>query len=97
MGSIPGLGRSSGRGHGNPLQDSCLENPTDRQTWRAAVHGVTKSHTQLKRLSTQQSRCKEHKFSPGGKGTQDAFSPAPAGWDNTGESLQADSLAIRQQ
>ena len=30
MGSIPGLGRSPGAGHGNPLQDSCLGNPTDR-------------------------------------------------------------------
>ena len=30
MGLIPGLARSPGRGHGNPLQDSCLENPMDR-------------------------------------------------------------------
>ena len=28
--SIPGLGRSPGEGHGNPLQYSCLENPMDR-------------------------------------------------------------------
>ena len=34
-GSIPGLGRSPGRGHGNPLQYSCLENPTDRGAWWA--------------------------------------------------------------
>ena len=34
-GSIPGLGRSSGGGHGNPFQYSCLENPTDRGAWRA--------------------------------------------------------------
>ena len=33
MGSIPGSGRSPGVGHGHPLQDSCLENPTDRGTW----------------------------------------------------------------
>ena len=39
---IPGLGRSPGGGHGNPLQYSCLENPTDRRTWQATVHGVTK-------------------------------------------------------
>ena len=32
-GSVPGSGRSPGGGHGNPLQDSCLENPTDRGTW----------------------------------------------------------------
>ena len=44
-GSIPGLGRSSGRGHGNPLQYSCLENPGDRGAWWATVHGVTKSQT----------------------------------------------------
>ena len=31
--SIPGLGRSPGGGHGNPLQYSCLENPTDRGAW----------------------------------------------------------------
>ena len=42
-GSIPGLGRSPGEGHDNPLQYSCLENPTDRGAWRAMVHGVTKN------------------------------------------------------
>ena len=46
-GSIPGLGRSPGGGHGNPLQDSCLENPTDRGAWRAIAHSVRKSWTQL--------------------------------------------------
>ena len=40
MGSIPGLGRSLGGGHGNPLQHSCLENPMDRGAWRAIVHGL---------------------------------------------------------
>ena len=44
---IPGLGRSPGEGSGNPLQHSCLENPMDRGAWRAIVHGVTKSQTQL--------------------------------------------------
>ena len=42
-GSIPGLGRSPGEGHGNPLQYSCLENPMDRGPWQATVHRVTKS------------------------------------------------------
>ena len=45
VGSIPGLGRSSGRGHGNPLQFSYLENPMDRGAWRATVHRVAKSQT----------------------------------------------------
>ena len=36
-------------GHGNPLQYSCLENPTERGAWWATVHGVAKSWTQLKR------------------------------------------------
>ena len=46
-GSIPGLGRSSGKGNGNPLQNYCLENPMDRGAWQATVHGVTKSRTRL--------------------------------------------------
>ena len=47
MHSIPGSGRSPAEGNGNPLQCSCLENPMDRRAWRATVHGVTKSRTQL--------------------------------------------------
>ena len=42
MDSIPGLGRSPGRGHGNSLQYSCLENPIDRGAWWATLHEVTK-------------------------------------------------------
>jgi len=38
LGSIPGLGRSPGGGHGNPLQYSFLENPMGRGTWWATVH-----------------------------------------------------------
>ena len=41
-----------GRGHGNPLQYTCLENPMDRGTWQAAVHRVAQSRTWLNRLST---------------------------------------------
>ena len=51
VGSIPGLGRSPGRSHGNPLQYSCLKNPIDRGTWQARVHRATKSWTQLKQLN----------------------------------------------
>ena len=42
-GSVLELGRSPGGGHGNPLQYFCLENPMDRGTWRAAVHGAAES------------------------------------------------------
>ena len=42
---IPGLGRSPGEGHGNPLQYSCLENPMDRGSWWPTVHGVAESDT----------------------------------------------------
>ena len=45
LGSIPGSGKSSGEGNGNPLQYSCLENPIDRGAWWATVHGVAKSWT----------------------------------------------------
>ena len=44
---IPGWGRSTGEMHGNPLQYSCLENPTDRRAWWATVHGVRKSQTDM--------------------------------------------------
>ena len=45
LGSIPGLGRSSGEGNSNPLQYSCLEKPMDRGAWEAIDHWVTKSQT----------------------------------------------------
>ena len=45
VGSIPGSGRSPGEGNSNPLQNSCLENPTNRGAWQATVHRVTKSLT----------------------------------------------------
>ena len=51
MDLILGSGISTGGGHGNPLQYSYLENPMDRGAWRATVHRVAKSQTQLKRLS----------------------------------------------
>ena len=53
-GSNPGSGRSSGEGHDNPLQYSCLENPIDRGAWWATVHGVTKSQTWLSNLACTQ-------------------------------------------
>ena len=45
MGSVSGLGRSSGGGHGTPLRYSCLENSMGRGAWRAIVHGAAKSRT----------------------------------------------------
>ena len=51
-GSIPRSGRFLGSGYGNRLQYSCLENPMDRGNWQATVHGVTKSQTRPKQLST---------------------------------------------
>ena len=42
---IPGPGRSSGDGHGNPLQYSCLENPLDKGAWWTTVHGVAELYT----------------------------------------------------
>ena len=56
MGSISGLGRFPGGGHGNPLQYYCLEKPMDRRAWWATIHKVAKSWTQRKQLSTTQAR-----------------------------------------
>ena len=52
LGSIPGLGRSPGKGNGNPLQYSCLGNPLNRGALQATVHGVAKSQTQLSNKTT---------------------------------------------
>ena len=50
LGSMPWSGRSPGGGHGNPLQYSFLEYPTDREAWRATVHRVKKNWAWLKQL-----------------------------------------------
>ena len=47
LGSIPGFRRFPGEENGNPLQYSCLENPTDRGVWQATVCGIEKSQTLL--------------------------------------------------
>ena len=54
---IPGLGRSPGGGHGNPLQYSSLENPMDRGAWQTIVHEDAKSWTGLKQFSMHAHRC----------------------------------------
>ena len=51
LGSIPGLGRSPGGGHGNPFQYSCLENPMDRGAWWATIHGAAQNWMLLKQPS----------------------------------------------
>ena len=53
---IPGLGQFPGEGNDNPLQCSCLENPTDRGAWWAVVHCILKSQT---RLSDNNNKAKE--------------------------------------
>ena len=53
--SIPGLGRSPGKGNGNPLQYSCQDNPMDIGAWQATVHGVAQSQTGLNRLNSSNS------------------------------------------
>ena len=52
VGSIPGLGRSPGGGHGNPLQYSCLENPMHRGAWQAVVCSVAQSLITTEAMST---------------------------------------------
>ena len=58
--SIPGLGRSAGGGHGNPLQHSCFENPLDSGAWWATAHNVAKSRKWLKCLSKHASKITVH-------------------------------------
>ena len=48
--SVPGLRRSPGGGCGKPLWHSCLENPMDRGTWRASIHGVAVGHDRVASL-----------------------------------------------
>ena len=56
-GSIPRSGRSPGRGHSNPIQYSCLENPMDRGAWQATVHGVaTVGHDSVPNMLAKSSR-----------------------------------------
>ena len=72
LGSISGLGRSPGRGHGNPFQYSCLENSTDRGAWQATVHGAAESPT-TERLSLIQHTILDKKQS----GTEDRLCTTP--------------------
>ena len=87
-GWISGSGRSPGGGRDNPLQCSCLENPTDGGAWRATVHGVTKSRT---RLSGSLTRTLCSPWTPGGGF---AGRPNPSSswlWVASGRQLWGDS------
>ena len=68
--SVPASGRSPGGSNGNPLQYSCLENPTDRGAWQATIHGVAKSQTQL---STYALECRSQSNSKSSCSSQDAM------------------------
>ena len=61
VGLIPESQRPSGEGNGNPLQYSCLGNPTDREVWWAIVHGVTRVRQDLA-TKQQQNKIKMDKF-----------------------------------
>ena len=61
-GSIPELGRSPRGRNDNPLQCSCLENPTEREAWQATVCGVAKRWTRLKQLGTHTFNTKEQNY-----------------------------------
>ena len=58
VGSIPGLGRSPGEGHGNAFQYSHLENPMDRGAWWATIHGVT----ELDRTGVAEHACTQRAY-----------------------------------
>ena len=53
LGLIPGLGKSPGEGNGNPLQDSCLENPMAGGAWQSTVYGVAKCWTQQSNFTSK--------------------------------------------
>ena len=83
VGSIPGSGRSPGKGNVNPLQHSCLENIMDRGAWWATVQGLTKSQTQLSTHSKERINAlevssvshlkwREHMISSSGEGKSGA-------------------------
>ena len=56
LGSIPGSGRYPGERNGNPLQDSCLENPMERGVWQATVHRVTKKLNTTEHLYREENK-----------------------------------------
>ena len=78
-GLIPRLGRSPGKGNGNPFGYSCLENPMDRGAWRAIVHGLAKSWTQLSDYESESHAVVSNSLQPHG-----LYSPWNSPGKNTG-------------
>ena len=94
VGSVPGLGRSPEIGNGDPLQDSCLENPMDRGGWWATVHGVAKSQIRLKRLPHMETqRVTETQNERGGK---KAGEEGAGGERNRGRDLHGEGTEIQR-
>ena len=73
LGSVPGLGRFPGGGHGNPVQYFSLENSMDGGAWWASVNVVSKSWTRLKRLSTAEHKERHPEEGDGGNQELEAF------------------------
>ena len=88
-GSIPGLGRSPGEGHGNPLQYSCLENSTDRGAWWAIIHRVVKSQTWLSMQAWL-----DFIFPGGSDGKECACNAGDLGWEDPLENGMAAHFSI---
>ena len=74
-GLASGLERSLGKGHGNPLQHSCLENPMDREAWWAPVRGVTNSWTQMSVQDYTMKITQLTQFSASSLGPTDEWAP----------------------
>ena len=66
--SIPGLGKFPGKGHGNPLQYSCLKNPMARGAWQATVHGEPEEPGGLHSVGSQRLDSTEHTHTTAGYG-----------------------------
>ena len=102
MGPVPGSGRPPGGGNGNPLQYSCLGNPTDRGAWWATVQGVTKSWTQLSTgspklyLSSVGSHCEGYMPLAAGLEPSSCFlrNYSPAGTPCAGPSVSVSSWLV---
>ena len=90
LGLIPGLVRSPGEGHGNPLQYSCLGNPMDRGSWWATVHGGGK----VSNMTKQQLLHDRHRF--GGPRSLVGYSPWGCEESDTTEQLTLNTLHIRE-